>query len=149
MKRKKKLIITIISLVVAAIIGIFVYYNYFYDANKLNISEKEWINDNKSNIVSFNVPSDLNVFGKDGKGVFYDYLDELSNKYDINVDKKITPISGGTGIGFAVTKDITDNDLLFYQDHYVIIGRDYEVVTSITDLNGKTIGGLADRKSVV
>ena len=144
MKRKKKLIITIISLVVAAIIGIFVYYNYFYDANKLNISEKEWINDNKSNIVSFNVPSDLNVFGKDGKGVFYDYLDELSNKYDINVDKKITPISGGTGIGFAVTKDITDNDLLFYQDHYVIIGRDYEVVTSITDLNGKTIGGLAD-----
>ena len=144
MKRKKKLIITIISLVVAAIIGIFVYYNYFYDANKLNISEKEWINDNKSNIVSFNVPSDLNVFGKDGKGVFYDYLDELSNKYDINVDKKITPISGGTGIGFAVKKDITDNDLLFYQDHYVIIGRDYEVVTSITDLNGKTIGGLAD-----
>ena len=144
MKRKKKLIITIISLVVAAIIGILVYYNSFYDANKLNISEKEWINDNKSNIVSFNVPSDLNVFGKDGKGVFYDYLDELSNKYDINVDKKITPISGGTGIGFAVTKDITDNDLLFYQDHYVIIGRDYEVVTSITDLNGKTIGGLAD-----
>lgn len=144
MKRKKKLIISIISLVVAAIIGIFVYYNYFYDANKLNISEKEWINDNKSNIISFNVPSDLNVFGKDGKGVFYDYLDELSNKYDINIDKKITPISGGTGIGFAVTKDITDNDLLFYQDHYVIIGRDYEVVTSITDLNGKTIGGLAD-----
>ncbi len=144
MKRKKKLIISIISLVVAVIIGIFVYYNYFYDANKLNISEKEWINDNKSNIISFNVPSDLNVFGKDGKGVFYDYLDELSNKYDINIDKKITPISGGTGIGFAVTKDITDNDLLFYQDHYVIIGRDYEVVTSITDLNGKTIGGLAD-----
>lgn len=144
MKRKKKLIISIISLVVAAIIGIFVYYNYFYDANKLNISEKEWINDNKSNIISFNVPSELNVFGKDGKGVFYDYLDELSNKYDINIDKKITPISGGTGIGFAVTKDITDNDLLFYQDHYVIIGRDYEVVTSITDLNGKTIGGLAD-----
>lgn len=144
MKRKKKLIISIISLVVAAIIGIFVYYNYFYDANKLNISEKEWINDNKSNIISFNVPSELNVFGKDGKGVFYDYLDELSNKYDINIDKKITPISGGTGIGFAVTKDITDKDLLFYQDHYVIIGRDYEVVTSITDLNGKTIGGLAD-----
>lgn len=144
MKRKKKLIISIISLVVAAIIGIFVYYNYFYDANKLNISEKEWINDNKSNIISFNVPSELNVFGKDGKGVFYDYLDELSNKYDINIDKKITPISGGTGIGFAVTKDITDKDLLFYQDHYVIIGRDYEVVTSITELNGKTIGGLAD-----
>ena len=52
---------------------------------KLTNLEQEWINDNKSNIVSFNVPSDLNVFGKDGKGVFYDYLDELSNKYDINV----------------------------------------------------------------
>lgn len=144
MKRKKKLIITIVSLVLVAIAGIFVYYNYFYDANKLNISEKEWINDNKANIISFNVPSELNVFGKDGKGVFYDYIEDLSKKYNINIDKKITPISGGTGIGFSVTKDIFDKDLLFYQDHYVIVGRDYEVITSVSDLNGKTIGGLSD-----
>lgn len=144
MKRKKKLIITIVSLVLVAIAGIFVYYNYFYDANKLNISEKEWINDNKANIISFNVPSELNVFGKDGKGVFYDYIEDLSKKYNINIDKKITPISGGTGIGFSVTKDISDKDLLFYQDHYVIVGRDYEVITSVSDLNGKTIGGLSD-----
>lgn len=144
MKRKKKLIITIVSLVLVAIAGIFVYYNYFYDANKLNISEKEWINDNKANIISFNVPSELNVFGKDGKGVFYDYIEDLSKKYNINIDKKITPISGGAGIGFSVTKDISDKDLLFYQDHYVIVGRDYEVITSVSDLNGKTIGGLSD-----
>ncbi len=144
MKRKKKLIITIVSLVLVAIAGIFVYYNYFYDANKLNISEKEWINDNKANIISFNVPSELNVFGKDGKGVFYDYIEDLSKKYNINIDKKITPIIGGAGIGFSVTKDISDKDLLFYQDHYVIVGRDYEVITSVSDLNGKTIGGLSD-----
>lgn len=144
MKRKKKIIISVVSIIVAAVIGIFVYYNYFYDANKLNISEKEWINENKSNIITFNVPSDLNVFGKDGKGVFYDYIDDLNKNYNINIDKKITPISGGTGIGFAVTKDKTTDDLLFYQDHYVILGRDYQVITSITDLNGKTIGGLAD-----
>ena len=88
MKKTKKIIITIVTLVVVAVAGIFVFYNYFYDKNQLSISEKEWINTHKTNITSFNVPSDLNIFASTGKGVFYDFLDDLTKKYDLKINKK-------------------------------------------------------------
>mgnify|MGYP004454217483 FL=1 len=143
MKKTKKIIITIVTLVVVAVAGIFVFYNYFYDKNQLSISEKEWINTHKTNITSFNVPSDLNIFASTGKGVFYDFLDDLTKKYDLKINKNVVPISGSTGLGFVVNNKISDEDLLIYEDHYVVISKDYTTVKTFKDLSGKKIGALA------
>ena len=144
MKKTKKIIITIVTLVVVAVAGIFVFYNYFYDKNQLTISEKEWINTHKTNITSFNVPSDLNIFASSGKGVFYDFLDELTKKYDLKINKNVVPISGSAGLGFVVNNKISDEDLLIYEDHYVVISKDYTAVKTFKDLSGKKIGALAN-----
>lgn len=143
MKKTKKIIITIVTLVVVAVAGIFVFYNYFYDKNQLSISEKEWINTHKTNITSFNVPSDLNIFASTGKGVFYDFLDDLTKKYDLKINKNVVPISGSAGLGFVVNNKISDEDLLIYEDHYVVISKDYTAVKTFKDLSGKKIGALA------
>lgn len=143
MKKTKKIIITIVTLVVVAVAGIFVFYNYFYDKNQLSISEKEWINAHKTNITSFNVPSDLNIFASSGKGVFYDFLDDLTKKYDLKINKNVVPISGSAGLGFVVNNKISDEDLLIYEDHYVVISKDYTAVKTFKDLSGKKIGALA------
>lgn len=143
MKKTKKIIITIVTLVVVAVAGIFVFYNYFYDKNQLSISEKEWINTHKTNITSFNVPSDLNIFASSGKGVFYDFLDDLTKKYDLKINKNVVPISGSAGLGFVVNNKISDEDLLIYEDHYVVISKDYTAVKTFKDLSGKKIGALA------
>ena len=143
MKKTKKIIITIVTLVVVAVAGIFVFYNYFYDKNQLSISEKEWINTHKTNITSFNVPSDLNIFASTGKGVFYDFLDDLTKKYDLKINKNVVPISGSTGLGFVVNNKISDEDLLIYEEHYVVISKDYTTVKTFKDLSGKKIGALA------
>ena len=143
MKKTKKIIITIVTLVIVAVAGIFVFYNYFYDKNQLSISEKEWINAHKTNITSFNVPSDLNIFASSGKGVFYDFLDELTKKYDLKINKNVVPISGSAGLGFVVNNKISDEDLLIYEDHYVVISKDYNAVKTFKDLSGKKIGALA------
>ena len=143
MKKTKKIIITIVTLVIVAVAGIFVFYNYFYDKNQLSISEKEWINAHKTNITSFNVPSDLNIFASSGKGVFYDFLDELTKKYDLKINKNVVPISGSAGLGFVVNNKISDEDLLIYEDHYVVISKDYTAVKTFKDLSGKKIGALA------
>lgn len=143
MKKTKKIIITIVTLVVVAVAGIFVFYNYFYDKNQLSISEKEWINAHKTNITSFNVPSDLNIFASSGKGVFYDFLDDLTKKYDLKINKNVVPISGSAGLGFVVNNKISDEDLLIYEDHYVVISKDYNAVKTFKDLSGKKIGALA------
>jgi len=147
MKKTKKIIISVISSLLIIGIGIFVYYNYFYDANKLNLIEKEWLNAQKSSVISFNVPSDLNIFASSGKGVFYDFLDGFENEYEVSLNKNVD--TGNNGLGFVVDKNITKDDLLIYQDHYAVIGKSQTDIKSILDLNENNIGGLASDISLI
>lgn len=148
MKKTKKIIITIISLILVAGCGLFIFYNYFYDKNQLSITEKEWINEHKTDLTTFNVPSDLNIFAEDGSGLIYDFLEDLTQTHDIKINKSIT--TGNTSsLGFTIDKKITDEDLLLYQDHYVIISKDYQTIKDYSDLNGKKVGALSETISRV
>jgi diguanylate cyclase (GGDEF)-like protein len=143
MKKRKKIIISIIVSILIVILGLFGYYKFFYDENKLNLTEKEWINSHKSSVITFNIPSDLNIFASSGKGVFYDFLSELEKEYEISLNKNVVSIGEENGLGFVVSEDIDDDDLLIYQDHLVIVAKEMQDFKNITDLNGKTVGGLS------
>lgn len=144
MKKTKKIIISIIISILIVSLGIFVYYRYFYDENKLNLTEKEWLNNHKTSVISFNLPNDLNVFAKDGKGVFYDFLSGLEKENEININKNINSIGEENGLGFTISKNIDKDDLLIYKDHFVIVSKEYKSIHNLTDLNGSTIGALAN-----
>ncbi len=144
MKKTKKIIISIVISILIVSLGIFVYYRYFYDANKLNLTEKEWLNNHKTSIITFNLPNDLNVFAKDGKGVFYDFLSGLEKENEININKNINSIGEENGLGFTISKNIDKDDLLIYKDHFVIVSKEYKSIHNLTDLNGSTIGALAN-----
>lgn len=144
MKKNKKIIISVISSVLILALGIFIYYRFFYDANKLNLTEKEWLNNHKTNIISFNVLNDINILGKDGEGLFYDFLNGLQETDGIKINPNIVNRTVTTGLGFAVNKKTTNNDLLFYKDHYVILSKNYLDIKELTDFNGKNIGALSD-----
>lgn len=147
MKKIKKTIIIICSIIIFAIISLVIFNKYFYDKNSLSINEKEWINEHKTDLLSFNIPSELNIFAKEGKGVLFDFLAEFGKANSLKINKNITPITGGSGIGFVVSQNINDKDLLLYQDHYVAVSKNYSVVSNIDDLNGKSIGGLSEHIS--
>ena len=85
MKKAKKIIIIIVSLLLIVGIGCFIYFNYLYDSNKLNIKEKEWINNNANKVVSFGIPANINNFSKNGSGVFYDFTSDLESEYKLNI----------------------------------------------------------------
>lgn len=144
MKKTKKIIITVISVILIIAVGLFIYFKFFYDDNKLNLIEKEWINKNKSSLVTVNIPNALNIFASDGKGVFYDFLDEFTKDTDIQINKNITSLSGGSGLGFIITKDYINEGLLLYTDHYIVISKNDNVITDYNDLKGNTVGGLSD-----
>ncbi len=143
MKKRRKLIISIISAIAILGIGIFVYYKFFYDANKLNLVEQEWINDHKTSLINFNIPNDINVFAKTGKGVFYDFLSDLEKDDSINFNRNINDKNEVNGLGFVVNDKIDAKDLLIYTDHYVIVSREANSIRNINDLRGLTIGALA------
>ena len=83
-KIKKIILISIISLLLISgiILGV---YKVFKDKNSLTISEKTWISNNKNSVYTINVVNDINIFGKNGNGVFFDFI----NKLDVNNETEL------------------------------------------------------------
>lgn len=149
MKNKRNIIILIVSilLVIGIAVGLFFLLN---DKNKLTVVERNWINNNIGTIQNVNVLNNVNVFGKDGSGVFYDFIKDFESEYELDINP-ITFNYGNnpSGITFGVNSKVNDTDTLFYTDHYVLVGKNNDIVTSIEDLNGKTIGILSNDLSYV
>src|SRR5574344_965860 len=110
MKKTKKILISTISIILVIVIGTFVFYYYFYDANKLNLKEKTWLDDNKTNIISINVPNDLNVYGLNGSGLFYDFIDDFAKYYELTINKNVVSSNSNTSLGLS--KSNNPNELL-------------------------------------
>lgn len=149
MKNKKNLIITIIIIVLVAL-AISIAYLLFNDKNKLTILERSWINDNLNTVQNVNIINNVNVFGKNGSGVYYDFLNDFSKEYSLNIN----PITFNTGsnpagITLGYKKYVSGNDVVIYADHYVLVGKEKETINSESSLAGKNIGILSDDLSYV
>ena len=61
--------------------------NILNDENKLSVEEKEWITENINVVQNINVPNNLDIFGKNGSGVFFDFIKALEEEYKIDVNE--------------------------------------------------------------
>lgn len=140
-KTNKNIIIgIIISLIV--LIFIILIYNVLTDENKLTVEEKQWINDNLSTVQNINVINDINIYGKNGHGVFYDFISDFSSEYDL----KINPITNNRESSNNIFKDtyeLTDNSLIFDTDHFVLVSKTDENIKR-DDIYSKKVGILTE-----
>jgi diguanylate cyclase (GGDEF)-like protein len=141
MKRKRWLIYLILSLIVLIIIGVFTF-KTLNNENKLTSEERTWINNNINNVQNIYITKDENIFSKDGKGVFYAFLDDFTAEYGLNINIINTEENINNDIALTIKRDINDNDKVFYKDHYVLVSKNKENINDNRDLNGKTIGVL-------
>ena len=143
MKDKKKLIIIILSSIAAILLGIAIF-SFFSDENKLTKSEKTWIANNLNTVQSIYVINNANVFGDNGSGVFYDFIKDLQTEYRLEINP-ITFQQGDDvdGLSFNAGNKVYKSDTVFYEDHYVIIGKDDRVIHSINDFNDTKAGVLS------
>ena len=83
---KKVIIFALIAIL--AIVGLVIFtINILNDENKLSVEEKEWITENINVVQNINVPNNLDVFGKNGSGVFFDFIHSLETEYGIDVNE--------------------------------------------------------------
>jgi len=144
--KKNIIIIAIIAIIVIALS--FITYRILHDENKLTVAEKEWITENINVVQSINVPNNIDVFGTQGSGVFYDFIKDIENEYNIEVNE-ITYNTGeevGTG-SFKIVDELTDKDVLFYKEHYVVISKNKDTIISINQLSNRKIGILSSDES--
>lgn len=149
MKKKKSIIIIIISilLVIGIAIGLYFILN---DKDKLTVSERNWVNESIGTIQNINVVNNVNVFGKDGSGVYYDFIKDFETEYGLNINPiTFNEGSNPSGITFGIKQSIGENDILFYTDHYVLVSKNNDIISQEENLNGKSIDILSKDLSYV
>ena len=151
--KKNKIITWIVMSAILVLLGFGVYRYYFKEDSKstLTINEKQWIESNKNSMIDFGITSNLEVFTNGGTGVAFDFLTALEentklefNKVPFNKGDKIT-----TDYSFQVVEKLGKEDIVVYQDHYVLLSNSNTTYSSVRDITDKTIGTLkADVKEV-
>ena len=113
--------------------------NWYNDGNRYI----KWINNNLSTVLNVNVINDLDIFGKSGAGVFYDFLNDLGKEYNLKINP-ITYTSKDENItsGFIATNTKNDKFVEFYADNYVLLKKDYVYYNNIEAIKDIKIGVL-------
>ncbi len=146
MKKKRNIFISI-ALIVIIIVG-FTVFNIVNDESRLTTEEKEWITNNTGTVQSVSVINDIAVFGKNGKGVFYDFINSLKKEYNLTINPVHYNLGNAPSTrGFKVKETPSSNDLIFYEDHYVLMAKTFTNITSIQDLADKNIGILSSHQN--
>lgn len=142
-----------IGAVVIILLSLFVYFYFFKQDNHstLTLSEKTWIEKQKNNVLDLGVESDLPIFNYEGKGVFLDFVTDLEKDTKLEFNK-IAYANGDTDktdYRFETVEKASDNDILLYQDNYVLIGKNEKHYASLETLPSLIIGVVAsDLKNV-
>ena len=136
MKNKKKIIIISLIAVFFLILTSVITMSLLKDENKLTVAEKQWINDNISNVQNINVINNIDIAGKNGNGIFYDFIKEIKNEYNITVN----PITYNKGeeVGnrsFKIVTELNGNELVFKEEHFVLVGNNNKVYNLDENIN--------------
>lgn len=151
-KNKKKLFLFITLIAIVAFLVLFFIY-YYKESSLLTSSDKKWLSENGEKVVDIDVLNDVSVYGMNGTGVIFDFLefvtDETGLQFNkIPYNKEETP--SGKNYRIEVldgSKNLGSNQLFIFEDNYVSISKNKIKINEITDFSGYKIGVLAADES--
>ena len=144
---KKKLLITI-PILIAAVAFFFVYryYNKEDKTTTLTVNEKRWVEKNKDQAYDFEVVNDYPLYGTNGEGVIFDFLDDFENKIGVTFNRiPYLKSSEPAGESFRIRildndEKLTTKDLFLFNDNYVAVGKEYQRINHISDMKNIKFG---------
>ena len=146
-KKSKRIIITTIIVIFLIILGVLLFQK---KEAALTSKERAWISENQKNIQNVSVTNSSNIFGKDGVGIYYEFLNSLSEKYNIKFNKITTEEDNAiNNISLMVGNNMPQTSFLFYEDHYVLVSKNEDNITDTKSINNKTIGVLSKNETYV
>lgn len=145
--KKKPLIITIISvLIVALVIGVYYYYTRQDKETSLTILEKRWIERNKNDLIDISIMSDAPVFSYNGEGLIFDFIKSTEEKTGLNFNKLSYQLADdpSSEYAFATVNKPGDNDVIMYEDNYVLLTTKNVKYNSLAEIDSMVVGTLAN-----
>ena len=146
-KLNKIIILSVIALIFSISAVIFIL-NYTKDVSSFSILEKNWISSHSNSVIDVSVYNDVPVYGEEGEGIIFSYLEEFTNTYGIEFNKVSYLINSPNSLKNVAFKivdynyELTDKDIEMYRDYYVIVGSEEDTLNDIEDLKDSTLGVL-------
>lgn len=134
--------------------SIFIIFNYSSDENSLSIKEKKWVTDNINNVIDVNVFNNIPLYGYNGSGISFSFLDSFTNKYNIKFNKISyydDSIVTYKDVSFRILNSsdkISDKDILFYKDSYVVCSID-DTFNDLNSINTVNLGVLKEDDKLI
>lgn len=148
MKKRNNKIIILITVGVIFFVALLIFIlNYSKDDTSFSLLEKKWLSDNENNVIDVSVYNDVPVFGNSGNGVIFDYLDSFTEEYGISFNKVsyLTDNNSNSykNLSFKIlssNEKLSGNDILLYEDDYVLVSKSNINVDRIEDLSSSSLG---------
>ena len=148
-KTNKIVTLLIIGIILTISLVIFIL-NYTKDNSSFSILEKNWINNNTSNTIDVSVYNDIPIYGQNGKGIIFSYLEEFTKSYGVQFNK-VSYVGNNNqnlrDVSFRIldfNTELTDNDIEIHRDYYVIVSEEGLTLDTISDLSEIKLGVLND-----
>ena len=146
-------IIIILVLLLAVITGIYFFLNAEDDNSKLTLFDKQWIDKNKSTLFNIEIPNNINIYGKNGEGVLFNYIKYLENetkltfnKISYNYPSKNEEESGLKIMILSNSDTLKKDDILISEDKYVLVSPTNTNINDLSIITNKKIGILQTDK---
>lgn len=142
--KKKKIIITSIIITIILLISatIYLFLNKQDKNTTLTILEKQWIEKNKNEVIDLSIVNNIPIFNYDGNGVFFDFIDSLEKSTELNFNKLSYEYGNEptSEYAFKIVDEVKDNDILIYEDNYVLITKENIKYNSIDKISSYRVG---------
>lgn len=138
-KRVKTITLAITLLVIVSLF--FLCYLIFKHRDTLSIAEKQWIDNNKNDVIDISILNSIPAFTYNGNGTVFDFLNYVSKETNLSFNPSAFKITDTNLNDYAFTvKDKKEkNDLLVYKDNYALVNIDGTVISNIDDVSNYKI----------
>ena len=154
-KNNKKLLVIIGLIAVVLVVAIFLVMRLNRNSTELSLSEKKWIENNKKSMIDIYVMNELPLFSASEDDVFLSFLTYFESETGLSLNKVSYSLNSTIPSGDYLFKivnesdDVGRNDLLFYEDNYVILSKTNKKIQDLSKLSNYKIGVLTSNLSSV
>lgn len=150
-KNRRLLAGALIVLLVVVLIVLISFSRSNGENTSLNLSERRWIENNKEDVINISIANNIPGFSSEGEGVFFDFISKLEEStglsfnlisYDANSDTVENDLYFEIIMGQDVN-NLSDDDMVFFRDYYVLVSKNEEKITDPTSIINKRIGVLS------
>ena len=152
MQSKKKVLLTLLTIIVIVLsgLGLVKLFNTSNETLSLNKDERNWILNNKNQLIDLAILNKIPVINYSGEGIFFDFIEYVEKKSGLEFNKIPYSQAGDNETPYILTLSKEHGgELEIYKDNYVIVSLNGIKYNSTNELENLKLGVLTDDRSMV